>query len=214
MIERPRTHTIEEAETTADIYLGNLGLEWSQLKGKNVLDIGAMDAAFENAARRRGVNVTSVDKDVIEGDYAPPKDSNYVVANATKLPFADDAFDYAIAHTSTMNYIEEKYDFDTEYLKYVEDALREASRVLKPGGRFHFTATLLDEQELREGDEAVPEKDSEAYDGWIIEREHRFLEVIAKRAGFKELQVVRYTGTQRERAKEEYMMTHYFVAIK
>lgn len=214
MIERPRTHTLEVAEETANTYLGNLGLEWSRLTGKKVLDIGALDAAFENAARRRGVDVISVDKDVIEGEHAPPKDSNYVIANATKLPFGDEAFDYAIAHTSTMNYIEKEYDIDTEYGAYVEDALREASRVLKAGGQFRFTSTLLDAKDLREGDEAVPEKKSEAHDEWLTEREHRYLEPIAKRAGFKELQVVRYVGEQRVRAMEDYCMTHYFVAVK
>ncbi len=215
MIERQRTHIREEAEQIADIYLGNLGLEWTQLEGKKVLDIGAMNAAFENAARRRGVDVISIDNNFIEDEYAPPQDSTYAVANATKLPFGDETFDYAIAHTSVMNYIEKEYDLDNEYIRYVEDALREASRILKTGGQFRFTRTLLDEQELRENsDDVVPETKSEAYDEWLTEREHRFLEEIAKRAGFKELNVVRYVGEQLERAKRDYLMTHYFVAVK
>ena len=201
----------------ADIYLRNLGLEWSQLEGKKVLDIGAMNAAFENAARRRGVEVTSIDKEFIEGDYAPPQDSHYVVANATQLPFGDETFDYAIAHTSVMNYIEQKYDFDKGYIKYFEGALREACRVLKADGQFRFTRTFLDEQELRESDDdVVPEKESDAYDEWLTAREYKFLEIIAKQVGFKELQVVAYTGELRERMKYDYnnKMTHYFVAVK
>jgi SAM-dependent methyltransferase len=216
MIERPKTSSYEETEQIADIYLRNLALEWNELKDKKVLDIGAMNAAFESAARRRGVDVTSVDKDLIEGDYAPLKDSKYVIARATKLPFADETFDYALAHTSVMNYIEEKYDFDTEYEKYLEDALHEAARVLKPGGQFRFTRTLLDEQELREGDEMVPESKTEAYAAWLAEREHKFLEAVAIRSGFKELQVIRYTGEQLERTKADYgnAMGHFFVALK
>lgn len=216
MIERPRTNPREESEHIADMYLRNLGLEWKELEGKKVLDIGAMNAAFEGAARRRGIDVISVDKDHIVGDYAPPQDSAYVIANATKLPFNNETFDYVFAHTSAMNYIEDRYDFETEYEKYIEDVLREEARVLKSGGEFRFTRTLLDEQELRQGSELVPEEKTEAYDVWLAERERTFLEEIATRAGFKELQVIRYTGDQLKRVKYDYnnLMNHYFIAVK
>jgi ubiquinone/menaquinone biosynthesis C-methylase UbiE len=123
----------------------------------------------------------------------------YVIAKATKLPFGNETFDYAIAHTSVMNYIEDEYDFESEYEKYVEDALREAARVLKTGGQFRFTRTLFDEKELRRGGEAIPETGTELYDTWLAERERTFLEEMAKRAGFKELQVMPYTGDHLER---------------
>jgi len=214
MIERPRTHKQEIAEETANLYLANLGLEWDELRGKKVLDIGAMNAEFEHAARRRGVDVTSLDKEVIDGEYMPPTDSRFVVANATKLPFKNESFDYAVAHLSVMNYIEKGYRAE-EYLRYVEDALRETCRILKSNGRFHFTDTALGDNELRRGeDDMVPEKESDAYDAWRMEREHQILEEVAKRVGFRELKFATYTGSQRARAKEEFLLTHYYIAIK
>lgn len=216
MIERPRTNAREDAEETGELYIKNLGLAWSELKGKKVLDIGAMNAAFENAARRREVDVISIDKDFIEGDWAPPRDSTYAVANATKLPFSDNTFDYAIAHTSAMHYIEENYDSETGYVQYLEDVLREVCRVLKEGGQYRFTPTGLEEELRDHVEEVVPQHKTDEYIKWKIDRESRLLEPIAKRVGFKELQLIRYEGEQLERAKYDYnyMLTHYYIAVK
>ncbi|MBI5644892.1 class I SAM-dependent methyltransferase [Candidatus Kaiserbacteria bacterium] len=210
MIERSHTHNREAAEAAGNRYLSNLGLSWGELQGKRILDVGAMSAEFENAARRRGINVISLDKGLDDGEYAPPTDSRFVVANATKLPFKDESFDYALAHMSVMNYIENGYE--EKYLNYVEDALREACRVLKPDGQFRFTDTLLDEQELQRGSAAAPDKKSDAYKEWRMEREHQALEEMAKRAGFRELKLVQYPDSHPE--KEEYNLSHYYIAIK
>jgi ubiquinone/menaquinone biosynthesis C-methylase UbiE len=47
-----------------------------------------------------------------------------VVADATALPFADEAFDLGVAYMSLMN------------MDDLEGAVRETARVLEPGGRF------------------------------------------------------------------------------
>ncbi len=216
MIERPRTHDRKAAEETAEVYLSNLGLEWKQLEGKKVLDIGAMDAQFAHAARRRGVEVISIDKDFIEDEWAPPRDSTYAVANATRLPFANGTFDYAIAHTSAMHYIEDRYEYDGGYAIYLEDVLREACRVLKEGGQYRFTPTALEEELRERADEAIPAHKTDAYVQWKIEREYRFLEPMAKRAGFERLELCRFEGEQLERLKYDYnyMLTHFFMALK
>src|SRR5450755_3343913 len=50
-----------ENELTATAYLQDLGLDWKDLAGKVVLDLGAGLARFAQAARQRGIQVTSVD---------------------------------------------------------------------------------------------------------------------------------------------------------
>ena len=211
MIERPTTHNQEATEQTANRYLVNLGLEWNDLRGKQVLDIGALNAEFESAARRRGVEVISVDK-VADGEYMPPIDSKFVVANATKLPFKDESFDYALAHMSVMNYMEDDYK-DEDHILYIEDVLRETCRILKPEGQFRFTDTALDDTDLRRGeDDVVPDRGSDTYKEWRMVREHQLLEEMTRRVGFRELQLKRYPESHPE--KDVYVLSHYYTAIK
>ncbi len=214
MIERPRTHSRERAEETAHLYLENLGLRWEDLLGIKVLDIGSMSAEFEHAARSRGVDVVSLDKEIVEGENVPPKDSQFVVANATKLPFKDESFGFALAHMSVGNYIERGYK-EHEYLQYLNDVFREASRILKPGGQFRLTSTALDAHDLSRGNNDVaPELKSDAYDDWCMEREYPILADVAARAGFSQLRIGKYSGQHQKRAKEQFLLTHYFIATK
>ena len=46
---------------TTEVYLADLGLNWDELHGKKMLDIGAGLGRFAQAAQKRGINVTSVD---------------------------------------------------------------------------------------------------------------------------------------------------------
>lgn len=213
MFERPYTHTHEAAEETGNRYLANLGLEWSGLKGKKILDVGALNAEFEHAARQRGIEVISIDKSVdFGGEYMPPRDSKFVIANATTLPFRDASFDYVVAHMSVMQYVETSYR-EKPYLLYMEDVLREIHRTLIPGGQFRFTDTSLDESDLRKDEDVItPEKNTPAHDEWRMEREHETLERIAKRVGFSELKVVKYPESHP--GQDEYILSHYFIATK
>lgn len=200
MIERPRTHQAEMAEETGDRYLANLGLEWGELQGKRVLDIGASSAEFESAARKRGVDVTSVDKELSD-EYPPPTDSHFIVANATALPFKDETFDYAVAHMSITNYLEKGYgDEEAENWRYIEDAFREACRVLKPNGQFRFMMP--------------PDWKDDEQKEQRAEDERRTLENIARRAGFRELKTENYTNARRPRPEGDEDLTHYYIAIK
>jgi len=212
MSERPKTNNLEAAEQTAKRYLANLGLAWDELRGKHVLDIGVLNAEFETAARLRGVEVISVDNRVEDGEYAPPTDSRFILANATKLPVRDLSFDYALGHMSVMNYREDAYN-DEEHIRYIEDVLREVCRVLKTDGQFRFTETSLDDSDLQRGeDDVVPDPTSDAYIDWHMTREQELLEGIAKRVGFSELRLVAYPDSHPE--KEEDILTYYFNAVK
>jgi len=181
------------------------------LQGRKVLDVGAMNAAFESAARGHGVDVVSLDKEVAPGDFAPPADSRFVIANATELPFGDGTFDYVLAHMSAMNYVEDAYR-DKDYAQYIEAVLREAYRVLRPGGQFRFTETALDDEALRNNAEVRPDRHSVAYGEWRMKREFRFLEEILRRVGFCELRIERYPESHP--GKEEYLLSHYYIALK
>lgn len=191
MIERPRTHNREDAEEIAGLYLANLGLQWSDLQGKKVLDMGAMNAAFEHVARQRGVDIVSLDNEVAEGGFVPPIDSRIVIANATRMPFKNETFDYALAHMSVFNYLEKGYN-DNEYLKYYEDALRETYRVLKPDGQIRFTDLAMEDRN--------------------VENEKRIVEELSKRAGYRDIQAIVYPESHPP--KKEYRLTHYYIAIK
>jgi ubiquinone/menaquinone biosynthesis C-methylase UbiE len=212
MIERPHTHSPEYTDEVGDRYLRNFGIEWSDLEGKKVLDIGAQDAAFESSARRHRVDVTSLDMEIAEGEFTPSLDSTLVVARATKMPFSDGAFDVALAHMSVMNYREKGYS-EKDDLAYFRDIFREVSRILKADGQFRFTDTTIDDNELRvDENDTVPDALSDEYYDWRIPRERGVLEEMAKRAGFQSLQLEIYPDTHPER--DEYLITHYYIAKK
>ena len=185
MKERPRTHTFENAERVGELYLADLGLAWEELQGKKVLDIGAGPAEFENAARRRGIEVVSMDN--MSDLHVPPRDSRYVVAEATQLPFNEGLFDIALSHMSVTNYGPESA---AEYTRFLQEVLRDACRVLKRNGEFRFMDTRVEPSE----------------------REDEIVADLAARAGFREVRRGEYDRLRP--VQEEYRLSHFYIATK
>jgi ubiquinone/menaquinone biosynthesis C-methylase UbiE len=130
-------------EKNSERILGNLGLDWENLNGKSVLDIGAAEAEVARAGKRRGMNIISIDRNVRHlRQYLKqnlPKDLLYIFADAKHLPFPDESFDVIMAHASVpLILVRNRFE--------VESIISESYRVLKPNGEFHFgggdTSTL------------------------------------------------------------------------
>lgn len=212
-MERPPTHNREMASETAERYLRNLGLSWSELKGKKVLDVGAGTGEFEHVARKQGVDVVSMDMGVGQDpDYMPPKDTVFVVARATKMPFPDETFDFAVAHMSVTNYREDGYS-DHESLRYLEDTFRETARILKPDGQFRFMQGSIDEEDVALFHQTSREEAMKGRGKRLsVEQEHQVFEELVKRAGFRELKLDVYPDSHPE--KDDYRLSHHYSAYK
>ncbi len=124
----------KEDETAAFI-LGNLGLDWPDLEGKSVLDLGAADARLARPGRRRNMHIVSVDNHIEHLNkywrHKIPKDVPYVLADARSLPFPDESFDLVTAHASVPLILVRTRDD-------VQTILSENYRVLKHDGEFRF----------------------------------------------------------------------------
>ncbi len=176
---------------------------------KSLLDVagGTGDIAFryrQRAGDKAQITVCDVNKDMLEVGKSRALDRGYVkgfkwvVGNAESLPFDDNSFDlYTIS-------------FGLRNVPKIDDALEEAYRVLKPGGRFfclEFSRVLnpalrklYDEYSFRiipKIGEAVA-KDRESYQ-YLVESIRQFppqqeLANRMKKAGFELVKVVNLTG--------------------
>lgn len=97
------------------------------------LDIGCGEGANTRALARLGARMTGIDvapsfvAAAREVEREAPVGVTYDVADAARLPFRDDAFDFATAFMSLMDMAD------------APGAVREAARVLKPGGFLQFS---------------------------------------------------------------------------
>lgn len=112
--------------------LKDLGLDFDYLKNKLTLDVGAGSAAIAEEAKRKGIEVLSLDINpemwTERGMNLP--DVPYIKASAEKLPFTDEMFDLIISHAGPFSTVSSK--------KMFTKILIEAKRVLKKGGELRF----------------------------------------------------------------------------
>jgi SAM-dependent methyltransferase len=103
------------------------------VSGLSGLDIGCGEGNNTRLVARRGARMTALDvspkfvRFAREAEAAEPLGISYYVASALELPFADAGFDFAMATMSFMDFPEQ------------DRALREAHRVLRPGGFLQFS---------------------------------------------------------------------------
>ncbi len=124
----------EKGEDTLKYYLDRFTTD-EMFKGKDVIDFGCGAGGKSVYYASLGANhVTGVDiakhYEKVAFDFAQEKGYQdkftFKIADATKLPFSDNSFDTAI-----MN------DF-MEHVNKPEEALKEALRIIKPGGRIYL----------------------------------------------------------------------------
>ncbi|MDH3732880.1 MAG: class I SAM-dependent methyltransferase [Gemmatimonadota bacterium] len=103
------------------------------IEGLRGIDIGCGEGWNTRQVAAMGARITAIDVArrfigfAVEEERESPVGIDYAVANAVELPFDDATFDFATAFMSMMD-IPDK-----------PDALREAYRVLKPGGFLQFS---------------------------------------------------------------------------
>lgn len=150
--ENPNTFESREAEAEiekeAASDLNDLGLNWDSLKGKMTLDVGAGPAIIAEIAKKKGIEVVSLDKNPemwTEREGVKIPDVPYVKGDAEKLPFPDETFDFVISHAGPLSLFPTK--------EGVIQTLKEAERVLKDGGEIRFgpgnlNANIFSSEEL------------------------------------------------------------------
>ena len=103
------------------------------VRGLRVLDIGCGEGHNTRLLAERAARVTAIDiaprfvAHAIDLERATPLGIDYQIASAVELPFDDDTFDAATAFMSLMDIPEN------------DIAIREAFRVIRPGGFFQFS---------------------------------------------------------------------------
>jgi len=99
--------------------------------GRQTLEIGCGEGRVARDLARRGHRVTGVDASPTLLRYAREADpgGHYSEADAAALPFPDGAFDLVVAYNALMDMAD------------MPGAVREAARVLEPGGRFCVCVT-------------------------------------------------------------------------
>jgi ubiquinone/menaquinone biosynthesis C-methylase UbiE len=104
-----------------------------EVSGLRGLDIGCGEGHNTRLVARRGARMTAVDiapkfvRHAQEKERDEPLGIAYLAASGSALPFAGEAFDFAVAFMSLMD------------MAAQDAAIQEVYRVLKPGGLFQFS---------------------------------------------------------------------------
>ena len=138
--------------------------------GWRIADIGCGPGAFAAALCARGAQVTAIDsaRAMLDAVEARALGCELVEADALALPLADDSHDAACL---------------VQVLEYVGDpvaALREAARIVRPGGHVLAADTDWDTQGFNVADRELGRRVVQAYadgkpDGWAGRRLHGWL---------------------------------------
>ncbi|MFN2472130.1 MAG: class I SAM-dependent methyltransferase [Gaiellaceae bacterium] len=125
--------------------------------GRATLELGCGEGRVARDLRDHGHRVTAIDASptlLVLAREADP-DGTYALADAADLPLEDGSFDLVVAYNSLM-------DFDD-----LPGAVREAARVLEPGGRFAICIThpVVDAGRWESRDPAAPFVISGSYFG-------------------------------------------------
>jgi ubiquinone/menaquinone biosynthesis C-methylase UbiE len=124
-------YNVSRDEITLPAFLALL----PDVAGLSGLDIGCGEGHSSRLLARRGARMTAVDiaptfiRLARDEEEREPLGIDYRVASALALHFADGAFDFLAAFMSLMD------------IPDLGGALREASRVLRPGGFLQFAIT-------------------------------------------------------------------------
>jgi tocopherol O-methyltransferase len=155
--ENHTTH--EEAMANSNrIYVEKLGVERSD----SVLDVGTGRGGLPiRVAERTGADVHGIDIDPLHIEEATANarrrevesNTTFKRANFLEIPYPDNTFD-ALSGVETVCHTDNKKDF-----------LREARRVLKPGGKLLLSDGFVNKYDLTANDEAVMRK---LADGWAV----------------------------------------------
>jgi SAM-dependent methyltransferase len=99
--------------------------------GRRTLELGCGEGRVVRDLTRRGHRVVGLDASPTLLGYARGADPSgrYVLADAARVPFGDDAFDLVVAYNSLMD------------IEDMESAVGEAARVLETGGRLCVCVT-------------------------------------------------------------------------
>lgn len=128
----PRIRHSQETTERAEHVIGWLGLSFDDLKDKISLDAGAGSGAVSSEGEKRGCTIIAIDRSPIFGMHdAVLDDIPYAIADALRLPFKDETFDYVLSHAAPPTTW-------TDTPELVARTLEEYYRVLKPGGEIRF----------------------------------------------------------------------------
>lgn len=112
-------------------YYRDLFFELVPAPGRRTLEVGCGEGRVSRDLAERGHRVTAIDSSptLLAAAAELHPEGDYLVADASDLPFPDASFDLVVAYNSLM-------DVDD-----MPGAVQETARVLEPGGRFCFCIT-------------------------------------------------------------------------
>ena len=121
----------ETYELFWEYYLAEVGLTWEELQGKYILELGGGIGDFAKEAKRRGIDVVTVDIDPDRYESTISEVSVEVLTqDSRELEIPDATFDVVISRAGPPIIHRTK--------EGVADTINHALRVLKPGGEFRF----------------------------------------------------------------------------